>query len=219
MIWTAFVIGLFGSLHCLGMCGPLVIALPQSSGWKAMLYHSGRILAYAGIGMLIGLFGKGINLAGFQQSISILSGILVILFGMGLLRKRTSWPPFFIKLYQRWSQSTDLLSVFLLGFLNGLLPCGMVYVAMAGALIEQDLLRGALYMMAFGAGTLPMMLGISWSKHLWKGNLRRKLNRLVPVFTICIGILFLLRGMNLGIPYVSPKIQNQSVMDCCAPGE
>lgn len=219
MIWSAFAIGLFGSLHCLGMCGPLVMALPQSSGWKAILYHFGRILAYATIGILVGLFGKGINMAGFQQSVSIISGILVILFGLGLLRKKTSWPPFFLKLYTKWSQSTDLLSVFLLGFLNGLLPCGMVYVAMAGALIEQDIFRGALYMMVFGAGTLPMMLGISWSKHLWKGELRRKLNRAVPVFTILIGILFILRGMNLGIPYVSPKVQHQEVQDCCQPND
>lgn len=215
MIWTAFVMGLFGSLHCLGMCGPLVMALPHSSGYRALIYHSARILAYGFMGLLIGLFGKGLNLAGFQQGISIFSGILIVLFGLGLLRKKTAWPPFFMKLYQRWMQSTDAGSTALLGLLNGFLPCGMVYVAMAGALAEQQALEGALFMVVFGAGTLPMMLGISWSKNLWSRELRHKLNKVVPVFTILIGILFILRGMNLGIPFISPKIEAQEVKECC----
>ncbi len=216
MIWAALLTGLFGSLHCLGMCGPLVMALPQSSGWRAVLYHSGRISAYAGMGIVIGLFGRGLNLAGFQQSVSIVSGILVLLFGLGLLRKKSSWPPFFMKLYQRWMQANDLGSVLLLGLLNGLLPCGMVYVAMAGALVEQDAWAGGMYMLVFGAGTLPMMLGISWSKHLWSLELRRKLNKAIPVFTLFIGVLFILRGLNLGIPYISPKI-TETGMECCQP--
>jgi len=99
--------------------------------------------------------------------------------------------------------------------LNGFLPCGMVYVAMAGALVEQDALMGAVYMLVFGLGTLPMMLGISWSKKLWSVSLRQKLNKAIPIFTILIGILFILRGLNLGIPYISPKVANQAVEDCC----
>jgi len=215
LIWTAFLTGLFGSLHCLGMCGPLVMALPQSSGSRAILYHLTRILAYAIMGLLIGLFGKGLNLAGFQQSVSIFSGVLVLLFAFGLLRKKSAWPPFFMRLYQRWMKSTDLGSVALLGLLNGFLPCGMVYIAMAGALVEQDALMGAFYMFVFGLGTLPMMLGISWSKKLWSVSLRQKLNKAIPVFTIMIGLLFILRGLNLGIPYISPKVVKQEVQDCC----
>ncbi|MHB1277286.1 MAG: sulfite exporter TauE/SafE family protein [Bacteroidia bacterium] len=215
MIWAAFAMGLFGSFHCLGMCGPLVMALPHSSGYRALIYHGSRIIAYGIMGVLIGLFGKGLNLAGFQQGISVLSGILIVLFGLGLLRKKTAWPPFFMKLYQRWMQSTDAGSTALLGLLNGFLPCGMVYMAMAGALAEQQALEGALFMVVFGAGTLPMMLGISWSKNLWTKELRRKLNKAVPVFTILIGILFILRGMNLGIPFISPKIEAQQVKECC----
>lgn len=215
MIWTAFALGLFGSLHCLGMCGPLVLALPQSSGAKAIAYHLARVLAYALMGVIIGLFGRGLNLAGFQQSVSIASGILVILFGLGLLRKRSAWPPFFMRLYQRWMQGNDVVSVMLLGFLNGFLPCGMVYVAMAGALIQQDIWQGGLYMILFGLGTLPMMLGISWSKHLWSLELRKKINRLIPIITILIGLLFILRGLNLGIPYISPVIENEQVKGCC----
>lgn len=217
LIWAAFLTGILGSLHCLGMCGPLVMALPQSSGARAVLYHASRITAYALMGVLIGVFGKGLNLAGFQQSISILSGILVLLFAFGLLRKKSSWPPFFTRIYQRLMQSTDLGSVALLGLLNGFLPCGMVYIAMAGALVEQDMMMGAAYMAVFGLGTLPMMLGISWSKKLWSISLRQKLNKAIPVFTVMIGILFILRGLNLDIPYVSPKVVNQEVQDCCRP--
>lgn len=215
MILTAFVMGLVGSLHCLGMCGPLVMALPHSSGFRALIYHASRIFAYGLMGLLIGLFGKGLNLAGFQQGISIFSGILILLFGLGLLRKKTAWPPFFMRLYQRWMRSTDVGSTALLGLLNGFLPCGMVYVAMAGALAEQEALEGALFMVVFGAGTLPMMLGISWSKTLWTIELRRKLNKAVPVVTILIGVLFILRGMNLGIPYISPEIEAKQVKECC----
>lgn len=219
MIWTAFVFGLVGSLHCLGMCGPLVMAIPQSSGIKAIAYHFSRILAYSILGAGMGLFGQGLNWAGFQQWVSIFSGVLIILFGLGLLQKKSSWPPALNRLYQRVMKGTDWGSTSLLGLLNGFLPCGMVYVALAGALSEQTVASSALYMFFFGIGTLPMMLGVSWSKNIWSRSLRNKLNRFIPVVTIIVGILFILRGLNLGIPYLSPKIENKEVKECCGGNE
>ncbi|TNE78471.1 MAG: sulfite exporter TauE/SafE family protein [Bacteroidetes bacterium] len=216
MIWGAAILtGLLGSLHCLGMCGPLVMALPQSSGWNALIYHLFRILAYAILGTFIGAFGWGLDWSGMQQGISIAAGVLMIVLGLGLLRKKGAWPPFFLKLYQKWSKRTGIAAAAGMGFLNGLLPCGMVYVAMSGALATASLVDGALYMVLFGLGTWPMMLAISWSKKLWKPTWRLKAQKIVPILTVMIGLLFIVRGMNLGIPYFSPKMNNHDT-ECCS---
>lgn len=215
MIWIAALLtGLMGSLHCLGMCGPLIMAMPHSSNVQAVLYHLARVLAYAFLGLLVGSFGWTLNWAGFQQSISIFAGVLMIALGLGLLRKKGSWPKFFIALFNKMSSKKGNLASAGMGFLNGLLPCGMVYVALSGALATQSLLDGAFYMMVFGFGTWPMMLGISWTKQLWKPEWRRKAMKLVPVLTVLIGLLFIVRGMNLGIPYLSPEINNHQ-LECC----
>ncbi len=218
MMWGAAILtGLLGSLHCMGMCGPLVLAFPQSSGKQALLYHSARILAYAFLGALTGSIGMGINWAGWQQTLSIVSGVLIVLFALGLLRKKAPIPGFVSRTFQKLAGKNNAGSSLSLGFVNGLLPCGMVYVAMAGALSSGTTWEGALYMLLFGLGTWPMMLAISWSKALWKPSFRLKAMKVVPVFTLLIGVLFVLRGMNLGIPYVSPKTNHEThqVEDCC----
>ena len=228
MIWTAFAFGVFGNFHCLGMCGPLALSIPfhQDSPWKRavaiLIYNLGRIGTYAVFGAVFGLFGKGLELAGVQQTISILLGVLLIL---SVLLSRTysfdtvakgKMGALVLRLKSRFAQllkQGSWKSLGALGLINGLLPCGLVYMALAGALITGTWYEGALYMALFGLGTLPVMFLVPYFGDMLKGRWRLRLRRVVPYTMVLFGLLLILRGANLGIPYVSPKLeQGQS---CC----
>ena len=225
MIWTALILGLVGSLHCAGMCGPLALALPQSgrnaAGYLAgrIAYNLGRIVTYCAMGLVFGLIGKTLLLAGIQRWLSVGLGV-VLLVGLFASRKLSLWRPVtalvdrvkFAMGFLLKRRSTDALLV--LGLLNGLLPCGLVYVACAGAAATGDLFSGALYMLAFGVGTIPMMLAISLSGKLVPFPLRLKLLKAVPVTVFLLAALLILRGMSLGIPYVSPNLSAGGA-SCC----
>jgi uncharacterized protein len=219
-LYTALTIGLIGSLHCIGMCGPIAVALPLGhKGWfdrtsGAFLYNIGRSLTYGVLGALFGLLGKGIQMAGIQQWASIVMGVIMIasvLFPF-LFRGKVNFERItsgyavklishFRKMFGKQSKS----NLFLIGLLNGLLPCGLVYVAVAGAINTNDILMGTMFMIVFGLGTLPVMLGVTLVGNLISGGLRQKLNKVVPVFIVILGIIFILRGLSLGIPFISPK--------------
>jgi uncharacterized protein len=215
--WTAFILGLVGSLHCAGMCGPLALALPGAATSSArfalgrVAYNLGRIVTYCALGLLFGLFGKTLLLAGVQRWVSISLGVVLIV-GLFTSRKLALWKPVTLLVNQLKSRMSGLLrqrslvSVGALGLLNGLLPCGLVYVAAAGATATGHILNGAIYMAAFGAGTLPMMLAIGFGGKLVPPSFRFKLRAAIPVSVFLLGALLILRGMSLGIPYVSPDL-------------
>jgi sulfite exporter TauE/SafE len=224
---TAFIIGLFGSVHCIGMCGPIVLALPGTSArGRAMIagrliYNFGRILTYGFIGFMFGLLGNRIALFGFQQVVSIALGVLVIIIIIlpsGLKQKINhllGFDIFLIKLkyyFSRFFKSKNKSALFAIGILNGFLPCGFVYIGVSGALAVSSnfFYFGALFMLFFGLGTLPVMLGTSLLGNFVNVNLRKKLNFAIPVFAIILGIIFILRGLNLGIPYISPQNPQKS---------
>jgi len=227
----ALIIGLLGSAHCAGMCGPIALALPlmNQSWWtritSSLIYNVGRVITYSILGLLFGLLGKGLFLGGLQQWASIGIGIIMILlvFFPMLFRKinlenstyqmisRTK--ALFGKLFSRRSY----VSLFFIGLLNGILPCGLVYIALAGAIVSGEARDGMLYMVAFGIGTIPAMLAISVLGNVISVRFRNKIKRIIPYFIVLIGILFILRGMNLGIKYISPKIDKSepTKMECC----
>lgn len=220
MLTSALVLGLLGSLHCLGMCGPIAFMLPLDRNNKAkklmqmIIYHFGRALAYASMGLVFGLLGKGLYLFGFQQKLSILIGVvmivLVLMPGQYLKRFGVAKPIYRVlgKLKSRLGNELKkkTADTFLtIGFLNGFLPCGLVYMALLGAIALGNPWEGALYMTLFGVGTIPLMTSAVYFSSFLKGETRRFAQKLVPVFVIIIGALFILRGMGLGIPYVSPK--------------
>lgn len=213
--WTAFLLGLVGSAHCAGMCGPLALALPTTGNTHAtfligrVLYNSGRLATYATLGAIFGLIGQSFALAGFQRWISLAAGAAILLgllassrFALGLPAiTAVGWlKSSFGKLLQQRS----LTSVFLLGLLNGLLPCGLVYAAAAGATATGHFLDGALAMLAFGLGTVPMMLGFSLAGPRLHTTFRFRLQRFIPASLAIVGALLILRGLALGIPYLSP---------------
>ncbi|QBN18257.1 sulfite exporter TauE/SafE family protein [Flavobacterium nackdongense] len=220
MLFTAFFFGLISSFHCIGMCGPIAMMLPVERNNQAkkaaqiLTYHLGRLSAYASIGLVFGLVGRGLYLAGFQQKMSIFIGIAMIL--VVLLPERAfakynfSKPVFrFIsKIKSRLGsqfKNRSYKSLFIIGLLNGFLPCGMVYVALFGAIAMQNELFGVLYMILFGLGTIPMMSSVVYLNVLLSVSVRNKIQKIIPIFAVIIGILFIFRGLGLGIPYISPS--------------
>ena len=228
MLLSAVILGLLSSFHCVGMCGPIAFVLPvdrtnkYKQAYQTLLYHLGRLLAYASIGLLFGLLGKGLYMAGFQQRLSILLGILMIalvLIPLRILNKYNFSKPVYqgisiikskLGLYLKKKSSR---AIFTIGFFNGFLPCGMVYMALVGAVATSEFYLGGLYMFLFGLGTIPMMTVAVYSKNIFSLNIRNKIQKAIPVFVVVIGILFILRGMGLGIPYVSPKDVNLHVQN------
>lgn len=216
MLISALILGLLGSLHCAGMCGPLALALPQTSGSGVsyltgrVCYNVGRVVTYVVLGLLFGLVGQTFVVAGVQQWASIALGA-VLLCGLAASKRLAVAQPVtrvlqIIKTRMgRLLKERSILALGTLGALNGLLPCGLVYVACAGATASGSMLSGAEYMLVFGLGTVPMMLGISLSGRLVPVTLRLRLRSLIPVSVFMLGSLLILRGMALGIPYVSPS--------------
>lgn len=213
-MFAPLLLGLAGSLHCVGMCGPLLLALPLDAAGKRhvmgqmLLYHSGRILMYATLGILFGLLGKGIALAGFQKVLSITAGLLMIgmAFAAWRFEQLVARIPGFGTFSQRVKTQMGRMlrqngakALFTLGMLNGLLPCGMVYAALAGAIASFGGLEGGLFMLIFGAGTLPLLLAVSVLGRSFSVSVRQKLRYWQPVLLTLAGILLLQRGLHLDL--------------------
>jgi sulfite exporter TauE/SafE len=232
-ILAAFFIGLVGSLHCIGMCGPIAIALPVPSSSNLsfltgrILYNLGRVVTYSFLGVLLGLIGSKIALAGAQQVVSVILGVIVIV-AVILPQKYKNYfaqHPIIQKFAQPLKNNIGVLfkkgtfsAMFLIGILNGFLPCGLVYVALAGAIASGDAISGAAVMILFGLGTVPSMFAASVFGKFINIGIRTKIRKAVPVLAILLGVIFILRGLNLGIPYLSPKLSAQtevsSEMEC-----
>lgn len=223
MLYTAFIFGLISSLHCIGMCGPIAMMLPVDRDKPAkkvtqiITYHVGRLTAYGIIGLIFGLVGKGFFLAGIQQNLSIFIGIMIIT--VVLLPEKSfanynfSKPIFRIisKVKQQLGsqfKNKSYKSLFTIGLLNGFLPCGMVYVALFGSIAMQSASLGVLYMILFGLGTVPMMSAVVYMNSFITLPIRNKIQKAIPYVAVLIGILFILRGLGLGIPFVSPSNLN-----------
>lgn len=231
-LWLAFVTGLLGSLHCAGMCGPIAFSLPFSSGRSPVsfysgrvLYNVGRIITYAILGALVGSFGSALGMVGWQRYLGIFAGsllVLAVLFGyLGKSDRYTLIDRISGKIktgFNKYFGSAKSSSLFIVGLLNGLLPCGLVYTALAIALAAGDPVSGALVMVLFGSGTFPMMFVLSISRKFISQVVWKKFSRWSPLFALLIGVIFIFRGLNLGIPYLSPHVdQHGEVMECCHP--
>jgi sulfite exporter TauE/SafE len=219
--YLAFMIGLIGSVHCVGMCGPLAFAVPSLKKGAVYLllnkvmYQAGRIISYCLLGLIIGLIGNQIWLAGIQQGVSILSGALIIfaavnaIFKLSLTRQGNSFllKPFHKLFGYALNHKANHL---IIGMINGLLPCGFVYVALAGALNTSNAVE---FMFWFGVGTAPLMLTATLSVGFTSQLFRKRINKVIPYLMLLLGIWFLFRGTNLNIPYLSPA-KASSTVEC-----
>lgn len=235
MMWQfitgGFVLGLFSSMHCVGMCGPLAMALPVHhlpavKRFTALLLHQlGRVVTYASLGLLFGFAGRHIYIAGFQQWFSMGIGVLVLaLLILYYYYKKNIQPSFMQAFYKKvqgaiivlLKSPKNIFTYLLLGMANGLLPCGMVYVAIAAALTSSTVTHGVLFMIMFGLGTLPAMLAMSYFGTSLSLNVRQAMRKAVPYGIALMAAVLILRGMNLGIPFISPVLQSApgAAVDC-----
>ena len=223
-----FLMGLLGSVHCVGMCGPLVMALPiaqktATQKWVALsLYHFGKMASYACLGILFGLIGSQFPFYVFQQNLSIVIGIIMLVYVVYVFVLKTKhfvpldflYKPIVNQLGKLF-KNKSVFAFLLIGFLNGLLPCGMVYLALTSALATQNVLQGGLFMLLFGLGTVPALLMVALGGQYMSLVFRQKLQNLLPVFIFGMGVLLIVRGMNLGIPYLSPSVGiGNAVISC-----
>ena len=225
VLWVALTIGAVGSFHCVGMCGPIALALPlkgKNSGAKllgSLVYNAGRLLTYALLGGVFGLLGTFLFMAGFQQGLSIVLGILIIsiIIIPNQVQQRLSPAHFLSKAIanikrpvQQLFATPSYTARLLVGMLNGLLPCGLVYMGIAGAIATGSALQGSLFMLFFGLGTFPAMLGVTFLGK-WLGvKARNRIRTAIPVLVLVMGFLFIFRGLGLGIPYLSPLLADTS---------
>ena len=232
MLYTAILFGLISSFHCIGMCGPIAMMLPVDRNnetkkiTQLLIYHIGRLTAYASLGLLFGIVGKGFFLAGMQQQLSITVGVLMII--VAVVPEKTLASYNFSKpIYKIISKVKSSLgkhfknrsykSFFTIGLLNGYLPCGMVYVALFGALAMPSLEYSIFYMLLFGLGTVPMMSMVVLITNLVSIPIRNTMQKAIPILAVCIGVLFIIRGLGLNIPYISPSTMSlfvQSEANC-----
>lgn len=226
---SALTMGFLGSFHCIGMCGAIALSLPVQhlSGWKRHLgvlyYNTGRIVTYGVIGLISGSIGNMISFPGWQQKLSVLLGLLLLLICYRTITKKRAKTPAFVQQY--WNnriisylsplfRHRTVSSTFLIGLLNGLLPCGLVYMAIAGAVAAHHPYQGMCFMMSFGLGTLPAMMLVGLTGNMLGQRLRSSIRNAAPYVIGMMGLLLVLRGANLDISYLSPKIAQDKVQ-CC----
>ncbi|MGV1011723.1 MAG: sulfite exporter TauE/SafE family protein [Flavobacterium sp.] len=223
MLYSALIFGLISSLHCIGMCGPIAMMLPVDRNNPAkkviqiMIYHLGRLAAYASLGLVFGILGKGFYMAGIQQNISIIVGVMMITIVIVperlFMKYNFSKPVYKIISKVKSSLGSQFKrkspdALFTIGLLNGFLPCGMVYAALFGAIAMQNVTLGVSYMLLYGLGTIPMMSAVVFISNIISVPLRSKLQKIIPVVAVFIGILFIIRGLGLDIAYLSPSDTN-----------
>ena len=218
MLWTALILGFLGSFHCVGMCGPIALAVGGSRGnsflVNKILYNLGRSITYAILGLIIGSIGFSLSLAGIQQGFSITMGAIILI--MALSYKKADQ---FVTIpalsglvvwvkgrLSRFLKAGGSLAFFGTGLANGLLPCGMVYMALVAAMAFQSPLLGATYMFFFGIGTIPLLLTLMYSGSFIPVGARQKLQRAIPYIGVFIGLVFIYRGLGLGMLF-SPDLQ------------
>lgn len=220
--WTAFAMGVFSSLHCIGMCGPIALATPvinhsfYTQLLSRILYNSGRMVSYMIIGTIAGTVGYIFVLGGLQQWISIIAGLLILLWVILPRTNPENWKliqnlrivkllrNMIGKLLKRKKYST----IFLIGVLNGFIPCGMVYMALVGAMATSNVYSGSLFMLFFALGTWPFMLILTSAWELINQNFKSKSKKIIPYMVGLVGILLIVRGVGLGIPYLSPSLKS-----------
>lgn len=231
LILAALSLGVLGSFHCIGMCGPIALALPvhQHSPIKKLLgialYNIGRVVTYTYLGLIFGLLGQSFYLGGFQQLLSIVLGVLLLLSVIATFIPQFNMPQLgFIYLFisklkiqlGKLFNKKEIHYLFLIGVLNGLLPCGLVYLGIAGAIATGHYLQGAQFMFYFGIGTILVMYAVTYLGQFIKLTYRNYIRQAMPLVVVTMAVLLIVRGLNLGIPYLSPSFQQQSnTVTCC----
>ncbi|MCF0058019.1 sulfite exporter TauE/SafE family protein [Dyadobacter sp. CY356] len=226
--YLALSMGLLSSFHCIAMCGPIALALPVQKGNKLQqfsgltLYNTGRTFTYASLGIILGSVGSTFTWIGYLRYLSIFSGILMLLYVLWPTRLAhyfhlpIFWQKFIQHLKKQMGEmlrSRKLQSFFLLGILNGLLPCGLVYLALISSIATGNAFSGGLYMLMFGIGTLPAMMAVGFFKQWFSTSLRSYVRKLTPIMLAIAGIILVMRGIMIEYP-VNNSSDGSSITIC-----
>ncbi|WAC14074.1 sulfite exporter TauE/SafE family protein [Dyadobacter pollutisoli] len=213
--YLAFTMGLISSLHCVGMCGPIALALPVHKGSRLkqfsglLLYNSGRALSYSSLGLLVGGIGASIGWLGYLRYLSVFAGLLMLAYVFwpsrldSYFHPPVFWARFVHFLKQQMAatlQSRSAAGWLMLGIFNGLIPCGMVYMALMSSIATGSMAGSATYMMIFGLGTFPAMISIGIAKQKFTPGLRSRIRRFTPVMLAVAGIWLVMRGVLTDLP-------------------
>ncbi len=221
VILGGLILGLTSNLHCIGMCGPIALAVPVNRKNNltilrdALTYNIGRITTYSLLGLLVGSIGITVETFGVMQWISMIAGVVLIIYAwrkylsnlLPSIKLDFGVTMFVSRSIGKLMRSKSNFKLPILGFLNGLLPCGMVFVAMGNAMLAGSMTGGLLAMLAFGIGTMPGMIFVTFMANRLNPALRGKLSKAVPYVLTVLGALVIARGLNLGIPFISPKVE------------
>jgi uncharacterized protein len=221
---AALVMGLAGSMHCLGMCGPIFMATSSFYGNSKqyilpfIYHHLGKLFSYAVIGLLMGIIGKGASLLWFQNRIMFICGLVLIAMAVGSILKWKGLNGFNSWISRTMGKALKKSGAFaiVVGILNGLVPCGLVYAAAVGALATQSYSGGMLFMFVFGLGTIPALGLAGFSRWLIPFHMFKNLGVWKRIPILILGIWLLLKGLGLGIPYISPDLgSHKPEANCC----
>jgi len=204
---AGILLGLAGSSHCVAMCGPLLLAINPTArssrrhAFACMLrYHGGRILTYALLGVLVGYVGEGLILAGVGRGVAILAGALLLLAAAGTkvrpIARLSSWIA--IRASCRamtFARRHQALGYVALGLANGLIPCGLLYAALATAASSGTVVGSVVFMIGFGTGTVPLLALLTMSATAIPSAARRRLRVAVSAVMVVAGILLIVRGV------------------------
>jgi sulfite exporter TauE/SafE len=224
---AAISLGMLGSFHCIGMCGPIALALPvhHYSAIKKyvgiFLYNLGRLSTYTFLGVVFGLLGQSFFIGGLQQMVSVSIGILVL---FSVIITQTKWlkTPSFYFLYSFINNVKQQLGnlfnkkglhfLFFIGLLNGLLPCGLVYLGIAGAIATGNYFKGAEFMFFFGMGTVPILFATTFLGQFISIKFRNTIKRSMPYLVSIMAVLLIVRGF----PYLSPEFEKEAHKVSCS---
>lgn len=220
LVIAALGLGLASSLHCVGMCGPIAFSLGLNPDnkldftFRNLTYQFGRVTTYSFLGALLGIVGYGFSFVGLQNPLSIAVGVMMII--MALLPKNLGADnlgikPFSKLMYKikmnlgKFLRKKNYSSLYITGLLNGLLPCGAVYAALTGSIAMGSVPGGAIFMIFFGLGTIPLMFASVVAGNIITLKTRQRILKLLPYLMVLLGILFILRGLELNIFLISPS--------------
>lgn len=227
MIYASFIIGLLGSWHCIGMCGPIALMIPGSKGKNRLLsislYHGGKLLTYMLIGSFFGLVPALTNSFFVQAIITIFVGIVMLLIaGMPLILNSiekfgfTKFQKFF-KLKTKLAKliKTDKIEFsFYIGVLNGFIPCGLVYFAALGAISQPTFVSSILFMLFFGLGTIPLMFLFLLLPGILKPSTRNYLNKFRQVGFAAVAVIMLWKGFSNIHTSIQPPLEGEAFQIC-----
>lgn len=209
MTGAAFILGMLGSVHCAGMCGPLSLLIPAGSVTAdrriagLLLYNLARILVYTLLGFVTGWAGYLVSLSGAGAWLMLLAALLLLLSGVFSLFSRNlldripvpdRWMQHLRHFFRPFFRQKNYWAYIGMGTFNALIPCGLLYTALLAAVAEAHPLQSAGFMLMFGLGTVPAMMSAQYLLQFIRQEWRTCLRRALPLASIVLALFMIYRS-------------------------